>query len=57
MFILKTLREQIYNYCGNWFPHSFHNLSFLTDFNQFKPRLENLDNTGKKKMYQGFTKI
>lgn len=47
MISLKTFRKQIYDYCGNWFPHSFHNLLFLTDFNQFKPIFKSTDNTGK----------
>ncbi len=53
MISLKTFRKQIYNYCGNWFPHSFHNLSFLTDFNQFKPIFKNIDNTIKYRYING----
>jgi hypothetical protein len=57
MISLKTFRKQIYNYCGNWFPHSFHNLSFLTDFNQFKPIFKNIDNTIKYRYINGLERF
>lgn len=47
MISLKTFRKQIYDYCGNWFPHSFHNLSFLTVFNPFKPIFKTIENAEK----------
>jgi hypothetical protein len=57
MISLKTFRKQIYNYCGNWFPHSFHNLSFLTDFNQFKPISKNIDNAIKYRYINGLERF
>lgn len=54
MISLKTFRKQIYDYCGNWFPHSFHKLTFLTHFNLFQSIVKNIDNAGKTRCTNDF---